>query len=187
MNTKDHVVTMERALDLALEALGQLGLFGDEAAVIANPAITAIKQARSAPYVASPRVQDTEAHYKGVIEGVQKLFNDKRAQPAPVQEQAAFNAGVPLLYPEMKDGETISVEYTTQPAAPVQEPAIKQGWDVDTLLDKPAAPVREPDYAWPAIADYEKEVGFAVNDTFKAAWQMARATNDLFTRMGNVT
>ena len=31
-------------------------------------------------------------------------------------------------------------------AAPVQEPAIKQGWDVDTLLDKPAAPVQEP--AW---------------------------------------
>ena len=25
-------------------------------------------------------------------------------------------------------------------SAPVQEPAIKQGWDVDTLLDKPAAP-----------------------------------------------
>ena len=25
-------------------------------------------------------VQDTEAHYKGVIEGVQKLFDDKRAQ-----------------------------------------------------------------------------------------------------------
>ena len=51
-----------------------------------DKAITAIKQARSAPYVASPRVQDTEAHYKGVIEGVQKLFNDKRAQPAPVQD-----------------------------------------------------------------------------------------------------
>jgi hypothetical protein len=29
-------------------------------------------------------------------------------------------------------------------SAPVQEPAIKQGWDVDTLLDKPAAPVQEP-------------------------------------------
>jgi len=26
----------------------------------------------------------------------------------------------------------------------VQEPVIKQGWDVDTLLDKPAAPVQEP-------------------------------------------
>jgi hypothetical protein len=28
-------------------------------------------------------------------------------------------------------------------SAPV-EPAIKQGWDVDTLLDKPVAPVQEP-------------------------------------------
>jgi hypothetical protein len=28
-------------------------------------------------------------------------------------------------------------------SAPVQEPAIKQGWDVDTLLDKPAAPVQD--------------------------------------------
>ena len=25
-------------------------------------------------------VQDTDAHYKGVVEGVQKLFDDKRAQ-----------------------------------------------------------------------------------------------------------
>ena len=32
-------------------------------------------------------VQDNDAHYKGVVEGVQKLFDDKRAQPAPVQEQ----------------------------------------------------------------------------------------------------
>jgi hypothetical protein len=41
-----------------------------------------------------------------------------------------------------------------------------------------------PDYAWPTIADYEKEVGFEVNDAFKAAWTMARTTNDLFKQMG---
>ena len=35
-------------------------------------------------------VQDTEAHYKAVVEGVQKLFNDKRTQPAPVQEPVAW-------------------------------------------------------------------------------------------------
>jgi hypothetical protein len=34
-------------------------------------------------------VQDNDAHYKGVVEGVQKLFDDKRAQPAPVQEPVA--------------------------------------------------------------------------------------------------
>jgi len=27
-------------------------------------------------------VQDNDAHYKGIVEGVQKLFDDKRAQPA---------------------------------------------------------------------------------------------------------
>jgi hypothetical protein len=42
----------------------------------------------------------------------------------------------------------------------------------------------QPDYAWPTIEDYEKEVGFEVNDAFKAAWAMARTTNDLFKQMG---
>jgi hypothetical protein len=62
----------------------------------------------------------------------------KQARSAPVQEQAAFNAGVPLLYPEMKDGETISVEYTTPPAAPVPE-----GWKM-----VPMEPTRE---MWTAV------------------------------------
>jgi len=44
-----------------------------------------------------------------------------------------------------------------------------------------------PDYAWPTIEDYEKEVGFEVNDAFKAAWTMARTTNDLFKQMGENT
>jgi hypothetical protein len=35
-------------------------------------------------------VRDTEAHYKAVVEGVQKLFNDKRTQPAPVQEPVGW-------------------------------------------------------------------------------------------------
>ena len=41
-------------------------------------------------------------------------------------------------------------------SAPVQEPAIKQGWDVDTLLDKPAAqrPVAEP-HKWVGLTDEE--------------------------------
>lgn len=38
------------------------------------------------PHVSLASVQDNDAHYKGVVEGVQKLFDDKRAQPAPVQE-----------------------------------------------------------------------------------------------------
>ncbi len=78
----------DTALDLALEALKQI--YTAMPFPAGSKAITAIKQARS----------------------------------APVQEPVAFNAGVPPLYPEMKDGETISVEYTTPPAAqrPVAEP-----------------------------------------------------------------
>jgi hypothetical protein len=85
---------------------------------------------------------------------------------APVQEPVAFNAGVPPLYPEMKDGETISVEYTTPLAqpAPVQEPvalpccgytdasAVKwnpfngvvQCHNCGQTYTPPAAPVQEP-------------------------------------------
>jgi hypothetical protein len=83
-------MTKDEALDLALEAL-QFALHvgfdessesqikkGDKAWQQHQQAITAIKQALAAP------VQDTDAHYKGVVEGVQKLFDDKRAQPAPV-------------------------------------------------------------------------------------------------------
>ena len=52
---------------------------------------------------------------------VQPLYTTPQPQQAEKQEPVAFNAGVPPLYPEMKDGETISVEYTTPPAAPVQQ------------------------------------------------------------------
>jgi hypothetical protein len=43
----------------------------------------------------------------------------KQALAAPVQEPAAWSAGTPPLYPEMKDGEIISAEYhdLTPPAA----------------------------------------------------------------------
>jgi hypothetical protein len=55
----------------------------------------AIKQALAAqqehepenePHVSLASVQDTEAHYKGVVEGVQKLFNDKRTQLVPEED-----------------------------------------------------------------------------------------------------
>ena len=49
-------VSTERALDLALEALEPMQNSRDDTAI--ERAITAIKQARSAPYVASPQVQE---------------------------------------------------------------------------------------------------------------------------------
>jgi hypothetical protein len=66
-----------------------------------------LKQALAAP------VQDTEAHYKGIIEGVQKLFDAKRAQPAPVTSLQAIALGIVKGINDVK--------LTEQPA-PVQEP-----------------------------------------------------------------
>jgi hypothetical protein len=65
MNTKDHVVSTERALDLALEALERLDgwlvlRYGSGLTPQEQQVVTAIKQARSAPYVASPRVQEPD-------------------------------------------------------------------------------------------------------------------------------
>jgi hypothetical protein len=74
-------------------------------------------------------------------------------------------------------------------SAPVQEP-VACGYDETTgnctnnpccYTTPPAAPV--PDYAWPTVADYEKDVGFEVNEAFKMAWAMARTTNALFTQV----
>jgi hypothetical protein len=103
----------------------------------------------------------------------------------------------------MPDGTLL---YTTPPAAqpaPVQEPEqkpmhpeLKKMYEdffdkcfketVDLALDT-TPPAPQPDYAWPTIEDYEKEVGFEVNIAFRSAWAMARTTNDLFNQMGENT
>ncbi len=41
---------------------------------------------------------------------------------------------------------------------------------------------RKPDYTWPTVADYEKDMEFEVNQPFKMAWSMARTTNSMFTQ-----
>ena len=53
--------------------------------------------------------------------------------------------------------------------------------DAITAIQKARAAQPAPDYAWPTVADYEKDVGFEVNEAFKMAWAMARTTNALFT------
>jgi hypothetical protein len=61
-----------------IETPGGFGKF-----VEAKPNEKGAKPVYLMPPAAQPApVQDTEAHYKGVVEGVQKLFDDKRAQPA---------------------------------------------------------------------------------------------------------
>jgi len=48
-------------------------------------------------------------------------LSDERLMEMPKQEPVAFNAGVPPLYPEMKDGETISVKYLETTPQPQRE------------------------------------------------------------------
>jgi len=78
------------------------------------------------------------------LQAAREALKSLSAQPAPAMQRhndymAGFNEGY--------DRAEKNARNTATPAAPVQEPAIKQGWDVDTLLDKPAAPVQEP-VAW---------------------------------------
>ncbi len=82
-------MTKDEALDLALEALEHM--------------LEDAKQERL-----------TVEYWNECVDAIAAI---KQARSAPAQEPVAFNAGVPPLYPEMKDGETISVEYTTPPAA----------------------------------------------------------------------
>ncbi len=69
--------------------------------------------------------------------------------------------------------------------APVQEPVATLFGSLPVYDTTP--PAAQPDYAWPTIEDYEKEVGFEVNIAFRSAWAMARTTNDLFNQMGENT
>ena len=38
------------------------------------------------------------------------------------------------------------------------------------------------DYAYDTIEDYEKLVGYNVNDAFRIGWSMARLTNSIITK-----
>ena len=42
-----------------------------------------------------------------------------------------------------------------------------------------------PDYAWPTVEDYEKEIGHKVNEAFKIGWAMARTTNNMFQQLAD--
>jgi hypothetical protein len=106
-------------------------------------------------------------------------------------EALQFFKGLSLSMNEIERAEQAIADLEQALAAPVQEPVFCEycGGNDDADFGLPtdhctdcARP--QPDYAWPTIEDYEKEVGFEVNDAFKAAWTMARTTNDLFNQMG---
>jgi hypothetical protein len=116
MNTKDHAVSTERALDLALEALEesvdlvredyenakklygnypsrQARLLGMEDGLMKHEAaITAIKQARSAPYVASPLVQDKCFLCGERVESCTSTVCPKTTQPGGRQSEDCLTA-----------------------------------------------------------------------------------------------
>ena len=85
MNTKDQVrsteeaISTERALDLALEALEKTGNIAGVAHDREQAAITAIKQVRSAPYVASPLVPDALTDQDPETPEYKEGWNDCRA------------------------------------------------------------------------------------------------------------
>jgi hypothetical protein len=129
-------------------------------------AITAIKQARALDKMAE-NARELGLDYEPVL----KDSSNYRYDP-PVAEPVAYlceNAVGHKYFRWKKPSSEFKpiALYTTPPAA------------------QPAPTVQEPvpDYAWPTVADYEKDVGFEVNEAFKMAWGMARTTNALFTQV----
>jgi hypothetical protein len=114
----------------------------------------AIKQALAEP------VQDTEAHYKGVVEGVQKLFDDKRAQPAPVQEPVAW------MFPDdlkrFETSEAYAEAYSIKMGSPTQGQTVP-------LYTTPPTAQRQ----WVGLTDEEIEQGCKESWVTEQAWQSA--------------
>ena len=121
MNTKDHAVSTERALDLVLETVEWIAKqrTGGMIQRKATEAITAIKQARSAPTVASPRVQEPFNHQQAADIALRDATNRSfviAKQTVPTLQKRPPNCGT---------GYCSCVECVMEPAAqpaPVQEP-----------------------------------------------------------------
>jgi hypothetical protein len=107
------------------------------------------------------------------------------AQPAPVPE------GMKLVPVEPTQGmvkafqDAMALEFGMRTTAGYHARVYSAMLAAAPAQQEPVQPVQEPvpDYAWPTVADYEKDVGFEVNDAFKMAWGMARTTNALFTQV----
>jgi hypothetical protein len=129
-----HITIEKEKLKQVLNALGQLWLFSDEAAVIANPAISAVKGALAAPPLQEPVIAgslsvryfrgcksmtNADFDYEGDLpEGDYTLYTTPPAQPAPVQEPVAKKTGIGLVTSNGWDSLPVgTLFYTTPPAA----------------------------------------------------------------------
>jgi hypothetical protein len=142
-------MTKDEALRLALEALTNAYWPTDSDLLPAHnvkecgEAITAIKEAL-------------------VNEALEKMAENARElglDYEPAQEPVAWNAGIPLLHPKMKEGETISVEYV-ELTPPQQDGECKYCTDGCPACDARKLPEQEP-VAW----IWEKEDGYTSIET----------------------
>jgi hypothetical protein len=114
----------------------------------ANAVLMSLCQ-EAADALAAP-VQDNDAHYKGVVEGVQKLFDDKRAQTAIVLQQAyrtsdaytiGFRDGQALSAPVPEGWRLVPVEPTDEMLAAADEGdreyTLRNFGDVQTVMQGP--------------------------------------------------
>lgn len=61
------------------------------------------------------------------------------------------------------------------------EPPCKTGSQCTSKCQQCEQPAeqQEPEYAWPTVADYERDVGYQINEAFRIGWNMARTTNKM--------
>ncbi len=203
---REHT-TEDQALDLALEALENVTVTGpdDDGIVWINlpgngTTGKAILRVGKAGLIAAQCAQLYEEQRTKAITAIkQALAAQQEHEPENEPHVSLASVQEPVMeYPDYTPG--VGWRNVTPPAAPVctrshphenmnamceLRTEIARLTNENARLKAPPAPV--PDYAWPTVADYEKDVGFEVNKAFKMAWVMARTTNDLFTQMGKNT
>jgi hypothetical protein len=155
-----------------------------------------VEPARNNPYCTTPPAQPAPVRedwgpgpheYHSLPAPVQEPFGYLEIDDIESQREYPNNCRNVNLWHE--GGEGMVAIYTTPPAAQRQctwptcqseeyQQALAEQINQE-LVTGAAQPA--PDYAWPTVADYEKDVGFEVNEAFKMAWAMARTTNALFT------
>jgi hypothetical protein len=194
-------MTKDEALDLALEELencadllkvfeAPLDSCVGAAMLGAEKAITAIKQALAAPVPQREVIKELADQYarecvefaKAIAEGAHSMSpiavksGDTRLELHTAIDAITITPAVQLTISAPPAAQRQCTWPTCQSEEYQQALAEQINQELVTGAAQPA-----PDYAWPTVADYEKDVGFEVNEAFKMAWAMARTTNALFT------